>query len=76
MPVDDIKLVVVISDSAEDADIYDTALFACGKNKIEDVAAKIKGIEWLYVDSEMKLHQSKGMADYFKTAGGVLSEKR
>lgn len=75
-PVKDIKLVVIVSDESSSADIYDTALFACGKDKIEEAASKIKGIEWLYVDSEMKLHQSKGMADYFKTAGGVLSEKR
>lgn len=75
MPVDDIKLVVVISDSAEDADIYDTALFACGKNKIEDVAAKIKGIEWLYVDSKMEIHMSKGMNKYFTIASGENNGK-
>jgi len=75
-PIKDIKLVVIVSDDSSSADIYDTALFACGKDKIEEAASKIEGIEWLYVDSEMKLHQSKGMADYFKTAGGVLSEKR
>lgn len=67
-PIKDIKLVVVISDDSSSADIYDTALFACGKEKIESAASKLKGVEWLYVDSEMKLHQSKGMAEYFKSS--------
>jgi|GEM_PF-2601739 len=66
MPVTDMEMVVIVCQSAAQADLYSTALFTQTPQKAIDIINATPGMSGLVVDMQGKIYYSNQMKRYFK----------